>query len=45
LRIQRNLNPQVVEKYDFEELFDFEPVEDLQLVEAKRFLKESINLP
>jgi len=45
LRIQRNLNPQVVEKYDFEELFDFKPVEDLQLVEAKRILKESINLP
>ena len=45
LRIQRNLNPQVVEKYDFEELIDFEPVEDLQLVEAKRILKESINLP
>ena len=45
LRIQRNLNPQVVEKYDFQELFDFKPVEDLQLVEAKRILKESINLP
>ena len=39
LRIQRNLNPHLIEKYDFEELFGFTPVEDLQLDEAKRMHK------
>ena len=45
LRIQRNLNPHLVEKYDFEELFGFTPVEDLQLDEAKRILQGTGNIP
>jgi carboxyl-terminal processing protease len=40
LRIQRNLNHQILEEYDFIELFGFNPVEDLQLKEAKRVLTQ-----
>ena len=38
LRIQRNINQQVLEEYDFNELFRLNPIEDLQLKEARRVL-------
>jgi carboxyl-terminal processing protease len=41
LRIQRNLNQQVLEEYNFNELFGFNPIQDLQLREAKRVLMEN----
>ena len=43
LRIQRNLNPDLIEKYNFDELFGFTPIEDLQLNEAKRILQDAGN--
>jgi carboxyl-terminal processing protease len=41
LRIQRNLNQQVLEEYNFNELFGFNPIQDLQLREARRVLMEN----
>ena len=40
LRIQRNLSEDVIGKDNFEEMFGFEPVMDVQLSEAKRILLE-----
>ena len=41
LRIQRNLNHQELVEFDFDQLFGFEPIEDVQLNEAKRLLVQN----
>lgn len=38
LRIQRNMNPELIEEREFDDLFGFSVVEDQQLMEAKRVL-------
>ena len=38
LRIQRNLNHQELPEFDFDQIFGFEPIEDVQLNKAKLLL-------
>ena len=43
LRIQRNLNLQLMDDHNFSGLFGFSPIEDIQLQEAKRILFNSVD--
>jgi len=45
LRIQRNFNQKLMEDYEFDDLFGFAPIEDVQRKEANRVLLEMESSP